>query len=94
MAPLSQVTVPELAELLTQTGHAHHAAYISTDGTDPEWASWYSGHLQAIVGGGLGRAITRSEIVYLLLKTQKEHEETGSQEAWSTFYARLFLAGA
>ena len=76
----SRISVDQLAALLKQTGEAHHAAYEATDGTDPEWAMWYSGHLQTLLGNGLERAITRSEIVYLLLSAQAQQEADGSDE--------------
>ena len=76
-----------------QTGDTHHAAYVSTDGTDPEWPMWYSGHLQALVGNTLGRPITRSELVQLLLEAQQDHDATRSDESWTTFYARFILEG-
>ena len=88
----SRISVNQLAALLKQTGEAHHAAYEATDGTDPEWAMWYSGHLQTLLGKGLGRAVTRSEIVYLLLSAQAQQEADGSDELWPTYYARLMLA--
>jgi hypothetical protein len=88
----SRISADQLADLLKRTGDAHHAAYAATDGTDPEWASWYSGHLQTLLGDGLGRPITRSEIVYLLCKAQKEQDADGSDEAWTVYYANLMLA--
>ena len=88
----SRISADQLADLLKRTGDAHHAAYAATDGTDPEWASWYSGHLQTLLGDGLGRPITRSEIVYLLCKAQKEQDADGSDETWTAHYANLMLA--
>jgi hypothetical protein len=80
-----------LADLLKRTGDAHHAAYKATDGTDPEWAGRYAGYLQTLIGEGLGRPITRSEIVYLLCKAQKDQDSSGSTEPWTDYYATLIL---
>jgi hypothetical protein len=88
----SRIPTDQLADLLKQTGDAHHAAYKATDGTDPEWASWYAGHLQTLLGDRLGRSITRSEIVYLLCKAQKDQDSSGSTEPWTDYYANLILA--
>ena len=88
----SRISADHLAALLKRTGDAHHAAYAATDGTDPEWASWYSGHLQTLLGDGLGRPITRSEIVYLLCKAQTNQAAEGSEEAWTSYYATLILS--
>jgi hypothetical protein len=87
----SRISAAQLADLLKRTGDAHHAAYEATDGTDPEWASWYSAHLQTLVGNGLGRSITRSELVYLLCKAQKNQDATGSKQSWTDYYAKLIL---
>jgi hypothetical protein len=87
-----RISADQLADLLKRTGDAHHAAYKVTDGTDPEWASWYSGHLQTLLGDGLGRPITRSEIVYLLCKAQMEQDADGSSEPWTVYYANMILS--
>jgi hypothetical protein len=88
----SRIDANELAELLQQTGDAHHGAYQATDGTDPEWASWYAGHLQALVGERLARPATRSEVAFWLVKSQQLQEATESMEPWPHFYANLILA--
>ena len=87
-----RISADHLADLLKRTGDAHHAAYEATGGIDPEWASWYSGYLQTLLGEGLGRSISRSEIVYLLWKAQKDQDSSGSTEPWPAYYAALILA--
>ena len=87
----SRISANHLADLLKRTGDAHHSAYKATDGTDPEWANWYSGHLQTLLGDRLGRPITRSEIVYLLCKAEMQQAADGSDEAWPLYYAILIL---
>jgi hypothetical protein len=87
-----RISADQLADLLKRTGDAHHAAYSVTDGTDPEWAIWYSAHLQTLLGQGLGQPITRSELVYLLCKAQMQQAADGSDEAWTSYYANLILA--
>ena len=52
-------TVEELAELLLETGHHHHQAYVSSDGVDPEWALWYADYLQTRLWDGAGSLPTR-----------------------------------
>lgn len=87
----TRITIDELAELLRRTADAHHDAYEATDGTDPEWAIWYSAHLQTLLGDGLGRPLTRSEIVYLLCMAQEQQTADESDEPWPTYYAKLML---
>ena len=88
---MPSITREELAVLMTEAAQAHHQAYRETDGVDPEWASWYAPVLQARLGDRLGRTVTRSQIVYLLLKAEREYEEARPGSAWPDFYADVFL---
>jgi hypothetical protein len=88
----TRISAEQLANLLKRTGDAHHAAYSVTNGTDPEWAIWYSAHLQTLLGDGLGSPITRSEIVYLLCSAQKQQAADDTDEDWTLYYANLFLS--
>jgi NAD(P)H-hydrate epimerase len=83
--------VVKIAGLQRQTGEAHHEAYRETDGADPEWAIWYAGYIQAHIGGRLGASITRSELVYRLLRAEKA--QASATEEWPTAYARVLLQG-
>ncbi len=82
----------ELADLLEQTGEAHHQVFRATDGFDPEWALWYAEHLEDRLPTHVGRELTRSEIVYLLWGAMKSQAEEESLEPWPEYYAR-FLGG-
>jgi hypothetical protein len=88
MATMSE---QELAELLVETGHAHHAAYAASDGVDPEWAGWYGPYLQARVGDRLGRRVTRSELTYLLIRAEREHNAADDDSSWPGYYAAVIL---
>lgn len=81
----------ELADLLRQTGKAHHQAFIETDGDDPEWPLWYAEYLEGRLPEHLGRQPTRSEIVYLLLAAVKAQETEGNDDPWPEYYARFLL---
>lgn len=85
----------ELAQRLTNlfmdTGHAHHQAFIETDGYDPDWPLWYADHLREQVAEHLGATFTISELVYLLVLVDKEHRLHASGEEWPPFYARFFM---
>ena len=58
------ITETELADLLRQTGERHHAAFIESDGADPEWALWYADYVQAHLWDRAGRLPSRGELVY------------------------------
>lgn len=81
----------ELADLLRQTGHEHHQAYIETDGADPEWPLWYAEYLEDKLPDHIGRRPTRSEIVYLLLAAEKAHTAESTGDPWPDYYARFLL---
>ncbi len=80
-----------IADLLRETGEAHHAAFIDTDGADPEWPIWYAGYLQERLGQQLDRQFTRSELVYLLVLAEREHAAEAPAEPWPDFYAQVLL---
>ncbi len=80
-----------LAHLLLETGHAHHQAYLATDGADPEWPIWYAAYLQEALNDLLGQALTQSEIVYLLVGLSKQHLAEAPTTPWHEFYARQLV---
>jgi NAD(P)H-hydrate epimerase len=90
---VATITTQELANVLIETGQAHHKAYQGSDGFDPEWASWYGPYLQTRLGGKLGREVTRSEFTYLLIRAQREHEALGDGTSWPDYYAGVILEG-
>lgn len=75
----------ELAALLMETGRAHHKAYILTGGNDPEWAMWYSKYLKKPLCKLLKRKLTRSRIIYELVRLE-EFADVGSRP-WPEVYA-------
>lgn len=84
----------EVAALLRSAGHAHHQAFIETDGDDPEWPLWYAGYLAEPLNAFLGTAFTQSEIVFHLLTAVRRHEAEEPDVPWAASYARYFLAAA
>lgn len=88
---MDRISQPALAALLKETGEAHHHAYAATDGVDPEWASWYAPYLQTHIGDGLGQGLTRSEIVYLLLKAERAQAAARDSSPWPDYYAGAML---
>ena len=87
------ITGSELAALLRETGERHHAAFIESDGADPEWALWYADYLQAHLWDRAGRLPSRGELVYLLVGAERAHAASGSDEPWPDAYARFLLEG-
>ena len=58
--------IEKLSQLLLETGHAHHQAFIETDGEDPEWPLWYADYLMDRLPAALGRELTKSEITAIV----------------------------
>lgn len=92
-----RIDVPELARHIEATSKAHHAAFIASDGADPDWAIWYAGHLQAAVWdrlGSDGAVVSRGELTYLLVAADRAYRATPEAERgdWPSAYARFLLA--
>ena len=78
-----------IADLLHEAAETHHRVYRITDGTDPDWASWYAdwliGHSE--LPTLLGAAPVRSELVYVLVSLDKEYTQRQIAEPWEKYYA-------
>jgi hypothetical protein len=83
-------TVDRVADLLREVASLHHAA---TDGTDPDWPSWFAWWL--VERSGLSRLLgatpVRSELVYLLVLLGKEGADEDPLEPWEEHYARRIV---
>ena len=79
----------DLAELLVATGHAHHEAFLATDGADTEWPLW-AGHLEPTLRAH-GYAGTRSELVAELVNADRAHQSDAADVPWPSFYAARLL---
>lgn len=82
----------ELADLFKDTGHAHHQAYLDTDGADPDWPLWYADFLMDKLPAMLGDAtFTKSELIYLLITVDRELAATAPGTNWPLYYADFFM---
>lgn len=84
------MTNEELKALLLETGHKHHEAYAESDGADPDWALWYASFLQARIWDGLGKLLSRSDLVYLLKLGDREARASDDPTQWPAIYVRVF----
>jgi hypothetical protein len=82
-----------ISELPHEAGETHHQVYRIVDGADDDWASWYAdwlvrlSELPDLVGG----APVRSELVYMLVRVDKEYTEQQPAEPWENYYAKALL---
>lgn len=81
----------QLKALFQETGQAHHEAFLETDGADPDWPIWYADYLHEKLSALLQADFTRSELVYLLVRVDKERSLQAPGSDWGHYYARFFL---
>ncbi|MGQ0848724.1 MAG: hypothetical protein ACT4OP_06345 [Actinomycetota bacterium] len=81
------MTVEDWEGLLRQAARAHHAAFIATDGADPDWPDWYAGWLLDRLSPDAGPG--REELGRLLVEAEAAHATAGAAEEWPAFYARF-----
>jgi hypothetical protein len=75
--------------LLHEVAETHHQVFRITDGADDDWASWYADWLTRLseLPSLLAARPVRSELVYQLVKLDKEFTEEDRTEAWEDYYA-------
>jgi hypothetical protein len=78
-----------VAALLHEAGETHHLVYRIVDGDDPDWASWYANWLVNLseLPQILGTNPVRSELVWLLVKLDKEYTDQQPETDWPDWYA-------
>ncbi|NDJ59995.1 MAG: hypothetical protein GYB67_02655 [Chloroflexi bacterium] len=77
----------QIAALFRETAAAHHQAYIETDGDDPEWPLWYAEYMRNKLAALLDAKFTKSELVYLLVRLDKEQQLEAPGANWPRYYA-------
>lgn len=80
-----------LVEVFSETGIAHHEAFLETDGVDSEWPLWYAQHLQGPLTDALRTPFTKSQLVYCVMDADFEHEARSPDSNWHEFYADQFI---
>ncbi|GAB5409044.1 MAG: hypothetical protein BalsKO_14090 [Balneolaceae bacterium] len=80
----------DLNELFTETGPAHHKAFIEMDGFDPEWPIWYAEFLHKKVMDILDIEFTKSELIYLLVAADLDHQDEAPDSNWPVYYTEFF----
>lgn len=85
-------TIQAIVELLQETGHAHHQAFLATDGADPDWAIWYTDYLYEKLPVYLGTQLDRSELVYAFKRLDYEIRMFFPNTPWPRFYAQELIS--
>jgi hypothetical protein len=78
-----------VAGTLREAAETHHRVYRIMDGDDADWASWYADWLIALspLPKQLGVTPVRSELVYLLVLSDKQYTAQRPDQPWESFYA-------
>jgi len=84
----------ELASLLRETGAAHHRAFASSDGDDPDWSRWYAEYLMSRLPERLARAYSLDTLAALLARLDEQYRAAGVVQPWAEYYAHHLTSGA
>ena len=77
-----------VAAMLEATAHAHHEAYLATDGEDAEWPLWYAEHVHNALADVLDREFTQAELVWALVDAERARQSDGDDATpWPKQYA-------
>ena len=80
-----------LVELFREAGQAHHAAFATTGGDDPEWPIWYAGYLQEPLAERADMKFYKSQLIYCLMNADFEHQARAPESDWSEYFADQLL---
>src|SRR5512147_1826704 len=89
----SRSRLEDLSALFREVGSAHHRAFASTNGDDPDWPTWYAEYLAPRLQKVFGRPFDARALAEYLKAMDAEHRAWGGQEPWPEFYARTFPSG-
>ena len=83
----------KVAELLHEAGETHHRVFRIVDGADDDWASWYGDWLVRLseLPDLLSKPPVRSELVYMLVRLDKEYVEAKPAAPWPEYYAKSLV---
>jgi hypothetical protein len=80
-----------IIDSLKETAESHHKAFSATEGEDPDWPIWYADHLLGNMRKVLKANFTKSELIYMLVKADKEMGIKAPGADWHSYYASFFL---
>jgi hypothetical protein len=77
--------------MLRQVAKDHADQVLAVQGEDREWPLWYSEHLLEPMNTLMGTALSRSEVVYLIVAADAEQKRTAPACDWPSWYASWIL---
>ena len=84
----------KIAKLLGQVSEVHHMVFADTDGSDDDWATFYSDWLltHSELPRLLARRPIRSHLTRDLVELDEQYTSQAPSEPWPTWYAARLLA--
>ena len=78
---------------MREASETHHTVYRYRDGVDPDWASWYADWLIRLteLPNLLQNTPVRSELIYMLVKLDRDFNAVKQDEPWDRYYARQLV---
>ena len=86
--------IAKLAEVLRQAGEVHHMVFADTDGSDDDWATFYSDWLlhHSSLPKLLKRRPVRSHLTRDLVELDERYASEKPTDPWPTWYAQQLAA--
>jgi hypothetical protein len=84
----------KIAQLLHQVGDVHHVVFADTDGSDNDWATFYSDWLlmHSELPSLLGRRPVRSHLTRDLVELDEQYTAAAPSDPWPTWYTQRLIA--
>ncbi len=91
---MSDDVASKIAALLQQVGEVHHMVFADTEGSDDDWASFYSDgllvHTQLPTLGG--KRPVRSHLTRDLVVLDEQYSAASTSDPWPAWYTARLMA--
>jgi nuclear transport factor 2 (NTF2) superfamily protein len=91
---VTKATLDDLAAIFRDAGAAHHRAFASSNGHDPDWCGWYANYLAPRLQRTLGGSFDVSALAGELRRLDAVHRAAKDPAPWPEFYASCLLVRA
>lgn len=91
---MNEDAAARIASLLHQVGDVHHVVFADTDGSDEDWATFYSDWLlrHSDLPKLLARRPVRSHLTRDLVTLDEEYTKDANSQPWPAWYAERLVA--
>lgn len=80
-----------LATLFRETGRAHHRAFASVNGADPDWPAWYAEYLAPRLERLFSAQFPVPDLAAELAALDADQRARAPGTDWAVYYANAFL---